>query len=67
VRATGIGFVTGVGRVGGIVAPLVSGHLLGKGLSYAQVSTLMALGSLIGGIALFIPVRWGVPPQARPT
>jgi len=70
VRATGIGFVTGVGRVGGIVAPLVSGHLLGKGLGYAQVSTVMALGSLIGGIALFTPVRWGrssVPPQGRPT
>ena len=59
VRATGIGFVTGVGRVGGIIAPIVSGHLLGKGLGYAQVSTLMALGSLIGGIALFIPLRWG--------
>jgi benzoate transport len=70
VRATGIGFVTGVGRVGGILAPIVSGHLLGKGLGYAQVSTLMALGSLVGGIALFMPVRWGrssASPPARPT
>jgi benzoate transport len=71
VRATGIGFVTGVGRVGGIAAPIVSGHLLGKGLSYVQVSTLMALGSLIGGVALFVPGPWrrasAPPPQARAT
>ena len=54
VRATGVGFVTGAGRVGGIVAPIVSGHLLGMGLGYAQVSPLMALGSLAAAIALFI-------------
>jgi len=53
VRATGIGFVTGVGRVGGIISPIASGHLLGAGLLYSQVSPLMALGSLIGAIALW--------------
>lgn len=53
VRATGVGFVTGIGRLGGVISPLASGHLLGVGLHYAQVSTVMALGSLLGaGILL---------------
>jgi MFS family permease len=52
VRATGVGFVTGAGRLGGAVSPIVSGHLLGMGLAYSRVSTLMALGSLVGAIAV---------------
>jgi len=54
VRATGVGFVTGIGRLGGVISPLVSGHLLGAGLHYAQVSTVMALGSLIGAAILLL-------------
>jgi benzoate transport len=54
VRATGVGFVTGIGRLGGVISPAVSGYLLGAGLLYAQVSMVMALGSLVGaGILLF--------------
>jgi len=51
-RATGVGFVTGVGRLGGVLSPLVSGHLLGLGLPYSRVSTLMALGSFLGAVTL---------------
>jgi benzoate transport len=54
VRATGVGFVTGIGRLGGVLSPIVSGHLLGAGLHYAQVSTVMALGSLFGAGILFL-------------
>jgi MFS family permease len=54
VRATGVGFVTGLGRLGGVISPIVSGHLLGAGLHYAQVSTLMALGSLLGAGVLVL-------------
>ena len=57
VRATGVGFVTGVGRVGGIASPIISGHLLGIGMGYARVSTLMALGSLAGAVMLFMSGR----------
>ena len=32
VRATGVGFVTGIGRLGGVISPVLSGHLLGLGL-----------------------------------
>ena len=51
-RATGIGFVTGVGRLGSVISPVVSGYLLGMDLSYSRVSSLMAVGSLLGAAAL---------------
>jgi MFS family permease len=54
VRATGVGFVTGVGRLGGIISPLASGQLLGMGLPYSQVSIFMALGSALGAIVLLL-------------
>jgi MFS family permease len=51
-RATGIGFVTGVGRLGSVISPVVSGYLLGMNLPYSRVSSLMALGSFLGAAAL---------------
>ena len=53
-RATGVGFVTGAGRLGGAISPIVSGHLLGMGLPYSRVSVLMALGSLLGAGAVAV-------------
>ncbi len=52
VRATGLGFVTGVGRLGGILSPSVSGFLMVAGLRNSQVSMVMALGSLSGALIL---------------
>lgn len=52
VRATGVGFATGVGRLGGMISPVVSGHLLGAGLGHVEVSTFMALGSSLGAALL---------------
>ena len=57
VRATGIGFATGVGRLGSVISPLVSGQLLGGGLRYAQVSAVMALGSILGAAILWGRLR----------
>jgi benzoate transport len=57
VRATGVGFVTGVGRLGGIAAPFLSGYLLVHGLRYPQVSSIMALGSLLGALVLLATLR----------
>ncbi len=54
VRATGVGFVTGVGRLGGILSPIVSGYLLSIGLRNVQVSSVMAFGSLLGAVALLL-------------
>ena len=61
VRATGVGFVTGIGRSGGIISPLLSGYLLGVGLPYSQVSVFMALGSALGAAALLLTARWRKP------
>jgi len=52
VRASGAGFVTGVGRFGGIASPTISGFLFASGLSNAEVSTMMAMGSLCGAAIL---------------
>jgi len=57
VRATGVGFVTGAGRWGSILSPIVSGDLLGAGLHHSQIATLMALGSLIGSVILLLAVQ----------
>ena len=52
VRATGVGFVTGAGRWGSILSPIVSGDLLGAGLHHSQIATLMALGSVLAAATL---------------
>lgn len=57
VRATGVGFVTGAGRLGGIISPLLSGHLLQLGLPYSEVSNFMALGSALSAVVLLLTSR----------
>jgi hypothetical protein len=65
VRATGVGFVTGVGRLGGIISPLVSGHLIGIGLPYSEVSLVMSSGSALAAMALLLSVLWLSPVLLR--
>jgi benzoate transport len=60
VRATGVGFVTGVGRLGGILSPSLSGFLMGAGLRNSQVSMVMALGSLLGAVILVAAAMLGL-------
>jgi hypothetical protein len=52
-----VGFVTGAGRWGSILSPIVSGDLLGAGLHHSQIATLMALGSLIGSVILLLALQ----------
>ena len=57
-RATGTGFVVGVGRASSALAPAISGYLLVSGLSRGQVSVVMAIPALLAaGILLIMPVR----------
>ncbi|MDR2212919.1 MAG: MFS transporter [Pseudomonadales bacterium] len=58
-RATGTGFVIGVGRGGAVLAPIMAGYLLGAfkvegvvGSGVASVALIMAIGSLLGAIVL---------------
>jgi len=52
-RATATGFVIGIGRGGSAMAPALAGLLFAAGFGLPVVATLMAIGSLIGAIALF--------------
>jgi len=52
VRATGTGFVIGVGRGGAVLAPILAGYLLEHGFALPTVALAMALGSFCGAIVL---------------
>jgi benzoate transport len=55
VRATGTGFVIGVGRGGAALSPTIAGYLLDAnkgGLALPTVALIMGLGSLVAAIVL---------------
>lgn len=52
VRASGTGFVIGVGRGGAALGPIVAGFMFQANLGLADVALVMALGSVLAGIAL---------------
>ena len=52
VRATGTGFVIGVGRGGAVLAPIFAGYLLESGFALPTVGMVMGLGSMMGAIVL---------------
>lgn len=52
VRATATGFAIGVGRGGSALAPAVAGFLFAAGHGLQLVAILMALGSVVGLLAL---------------
>ena len=53
VRATGTGFVIGVGRGGAVLSPMIAGYLLQSGTTLANVGMVMAIGSLLAAGVLF--------------
>ena len=53
VRATGVGWALGVGRVGSIVGPLVGGVLLSLKWSAGEVFMVAAAAALCGALAAF--------------
>jgi len=52
VRATGTGFVVGLGRGGSALAPVIAGYLFQSGLTLPTVAAIMSVGSVIGACAL---------------
>ena len=74
VRATGVGWALGVGRVGSIVGPLIGGVLLSAKWSAGDVFLTAALAALCAAVAAFALGRMaglagrgkGVPDQASP-
>jgi benzoate transport len=51
-RATGTGFVIGVGRGGAVLGPIFAGFLFESGFSLATVAAIMACGSLFALVAV---------------
>jgi len=52
VRATGTGFVIGIGRGGAVLSPILAGMLLDSSLPLPTIGLIMATGSLCGAIVL---------------
>ena len=51
-RATGTGFVIGLGRAGAVLSPILAGVLLQAGANLPSVAMIMGLGAFLGGIIL---------------
>lgn len=57
-RASGTGFVIGVGRGGSVLAPVAAGYFLEFGFSLQSVAILMGAGSAVAAIVLlFLKLR----------
>jgi benzoate transport len=52
VRATGTGFVIGVGRGGAVLSPWIAGYLLQRGATLPTVGMVMGVGSLLAALIL---------------
>jgi benzoate transport len=58
VRATGSGFVIGIGRAGAVISPILAGVLFQVGAGLPTVAMVMGLGSLLAGLVLaFFKIR----------
>ncbi|MFS2094616.1 MFS transporter [Pseudomonas sp. Pseusp11] len=52
IRSTGVGFASGVGRIGAIIAPVLIGWLVSLALPLEQNFMVIALAGLIGALAV---------------
>jgi benzoate transport len=52
VRATGTGFVVGVGRGGAVLSPIMAGYLMQGGLGLPMTALVMGSGSLLAALVL---------------
>jgi benzoate transport len=57
VRAGGTGFVIGMGRGGAVLGPVCGGLLFQVGFGLPVVATIMACGSLLAALAIFVLPR----------
>lgn len=63
-RATGIGFVIGIGRGGAAVGPVVVGALLASGAGLLAVSVVMGAGGLVAAAMMMLLGRTSCPDAA---
>lgn len=66
VRATGTGFMIGLGRFGSIASPAIVGYLFQTNTSLTNVCIAMCIGSLLSAIVLlFLRLKTGAEASAR--
>ena len=53
-RSTGVGLSASVGRIGGVIAPLLVGLLVQKGIPFSTIFTLFFVTVLIGAAAVLV-------------
>ncbi|MDR3100379.1 MAG: MFS transporter, partial [Paraburkholderia sp.] len=58
-RATGVAWMLGVGRIGGVAGALVGAALMGFGWQIGSVFSLLALPALVSACALFVMIGYG--------
>jgi MFS family permease len=63
IRASGTGFVIGTGRGGAALGPIAAGYLFVAGATLPTVAAIMALGSIVGAIAILL-MRYQEPDVA---
>jgi MFS transporter, AAHS family, 4-hydroxybenzoate transporter len=63
-RATGIGWSIGVGRIGAIVGPVLGGILLGAGFAPPSLFIVISLTSMGAALAVFALGWWVLRPRA---
>jgi benzoate transport len=62
VRATGTGFVIGIGRAGGVLSPWLVGYLFEGGVSLPHVALVLCAGSTFAAaVLLFLKTKSGSP------
>ncbi len=58
VRASGTGFVLGIGRGGAYLSPIIVGYMFDHGLSLPAVTMLISIGALVGaGVLMFLKLE----------
>ncbi len=62
-RASGTGFVIGVGRIGSAISPIMAGMLMSEGLSRSNVAFVMAAPALLAALLL---LKFGVKAPDTP-
>jgi benzoate transport len=63
VKATGTGFVVGVGRGGAVLSPILAGYLLEAEMGLPTVALIMGIGSLLAGFVLLTLKMGGEQPK----
>ena len=64
-RASGTGFVIGMGRGGSVIAPALTGYLFAFGMDRGGVAIIMAMGSIIAAVALLASRLEGAAPKVK--